>query len=138
MTDKKQLSKTNHESNKWFTSGELANIGKEKAKNPTCYPEYADMDIPTTAKGVRVRLASITALYSDYRKKNPNRRGDLYHIDAFKVILNVDEKEMIKQNTLTPEGVDLNLLIEVYKSLSVDKRKDLLKVALDMKQKELI
>lgn len=138
MTDKKQLSKTNHESNKWFTSGELAKIGTAKAKNPTCYPEYTDMDIPTTAKGVRVRLASITALRPEYRKKNPNRRGDLYHIDAFKVILNIDEKEMIKQNTLTPEGADLNLLIEVYKSLSVDKRKALLKVALDIKQKELM
>lgn len=137
MTDKKQLSETNHESNKWFTSGELAKIGSEKAEDPARYPEYEDMDIPTTAKGVRVRMASITALYPHFRKKNPNKRGDLYHIDAFTYTLNSNEKEIIKQNVLSTEGSDLNLLIEVYKSLSVDKRKALLKVALDMKQKEL-
>ncbi|HEF8771695.1 TPA: hypothetical protein RG734_000662 [Providencia stuartii] len=137
MTDKKHLSEINSDTHKWFTSGELATIGKEKASNPTHYPEYQDIDIPTTAKGVRVRLESITALHPHLRKKNPNKRGDLYHIDAFKVILNTDEKEFIKQNTLSAEGADLNLLLEIYKSLPVEKRKALLKVALNMKQEDL-
>ncbi|NBM49857.1 MULTISPECIES: hypothetical protein [Proteus] len=137
MTDKKDLSNINPEPNKWFTSGELAKIGKEKSEDPKCYPEYKEMDIPTTAKGVRVRLESITALHPHFRKKNPNKRGDLYHIDAFKVILNTDEKELIKQNTLSTESADLNLLLEIYKSLSTEKRKLLLKAALTMKQEDL-
>ena len=137
MTDKKQLSETNHESDKWFTSGKLAKIGTENVEDPTRHPEYKDMDIPTTAKGVRVRMASITALYPHFRKKNPNKRGDLYHIDAFKVILNDNEKEIIKQNVLSTESTDLNLLLEIYKSLSAEKRKALLKNALTMKQEDL-
>ncbi|MCT6519179.1 hypothetical protein GY03_18030 [Proteus vulgaris] len=137
MTDKKDLLNINSEPNKWFTSGQLAKIGKEKSKDPKCYPEYKEMDIPTTAKGVRVRLESITALHPHFRKKNPNKRGNLYHIDAFKVILNTDEKEIIKQNTLSAESADLNLLLEIYKSLSAEKRKALLKNALTMKQEEL-
>lgn len=137
MTDKKQLSETNHESNKWFTSGELAKIGTEKAEDPARYPEYRKMDIPTTAKGVRVRMASITALYPQFRKKNPNKRGDLYNIDAFTVSLDTDEKKIIKQNALSTESTDLNLLLEIYKSLSAEKRKALLKNALTMKQEDL-
>lgn len=137
MTDKKDLLNINPEPNKWFTSGQLAKIGKEKSEDPKRYPEYKEMDIPTTAKGVRVRLESITTLHPHFRKKNPNKRGDLYHIDAFKVILNTDEKEIIKQNTLSAESADLNLLLEIYKSLSVEKRKALLKNALTMKQEEL-
>lgn len=107
----------------WFTSGELAAIGKEKADDPTRYPEYKDMDIPTTAKGVRVRLESITALYPHFRKKNPNKRGDLYHIDAFKVILNTDEKEFIKQNTLSSESADLNLYLKSTNHCQLRKEK---------------
>ena len=137
MTDKKQLTKMDNVPKLWFTSGELAAIGKEKADDPTRYPEYKDMDIPTTAKGVRVRLESITALHPHFRKKNPNKRGNLYHIDAFKVVLNTDEKEIIKQNILSSESTDLNLLLEIYKSLSAEKRKALLKNALTIKQEEL-
>ncbi|MCS3434042.1 hypothetical protein [Klebsiella sp. BIGb0407] len=137
MTNKKLPLEANNEQSKWFTSGELARIGKEKAENAACYPDYADMDIPTTAKGVRVRLESVTTLNPQLRKKNPNKRGDLYHIDAFKIILNSDEKEMIKQNTQSIESTDLNLLLEIYKSLPADKRKELLKTALTIKKNDL-
>lgn len=137
MTDKKQLTEMDNTPKLWFTSGELATIGKEKTDDPTRYPEYKEMDIPTTAKGVRVRLESITALHPHFRKKNPNKRGDLYNINAFKVVLNTDEKEIIKQNTLSSESTDLNLLLEIYKSLSIEKRKVLLKSALTIKREDL-
>ncbi|SUC30169.1 Uncharacterised protein [Providencia rettgeri] len=71
MTDKKQLTEMDNAPKLWFTSGELAAIGKEKAGDPTRYPEYKEMDIPTTAKGVRVRLESITALHPPLSQEEP-------------------------------------------------------------------
>jgi len=90
--------------------------------------------MPGTAKGCRLRLEKLAALHPDIKRKRTGHKGFEYHIRAAGMSLQSERVEQ-QQKTLpaSPYGSDeqLNLWVQLFKTMKPQSRDRLLKQALE-------
>lgn len=94
---------------------------------------FAGMEgMPGTAKGARLRLEKLTALHPEIRRKRTSGKGFLYHISAAGMAL---KSERDAADTSADE--QLNLLIQLFRTMKPASRDKLLQQALTQVAKDL-
>ena len=95
--------------------------------------QFAGMEgMPGTAKGARLRLEKLTALHPEIRRKRTSGKGVLYHISAAGMAL---KSERDAADTSADE--QLNLLIQLFRTMKPASRDKLLQQALTQVAKDL-
>ncbi|EGI4477920.1 hypothetical protein K9H60_06240 [Escherichia coli] len=95
--------------------------------------QFAGMEgMPGTAKGARLRLEKLTALHPEIRRKRTSGKGFLYHISAAGMAL---KSERDAADTSADE--QLNLLIQLFRTMKPASRDKLLQQALTQVAKDL-
>ncbi|MFY3770238.1 hypothetical protein ACOT1K_10265 [Providencia manganoxydans] len=81
-------------------------------------------DFPTTARGARMRLQRLAQKHPELSKKNPQRKGFLYHISLKdKPLPEITVSDAPQQ---TEQEERYNLWKQLYKSVPVEKQQQLL------------
>ena len=95
--------------------------------------QFAGMEgMPGTAKGARLRLEKLTALHPEIRRKRTSGKGFLYHISAAGMAL---KSERDAADTSADE--QLNLLIQLFRTMKPASKDKLLQQALTQVAKDL-
>lgn len=90
--------------------------------------------MPGTAKGCRLRLEKLAALHPDIKRKRTGHKGFEYHIRAVGMSLQSERMEQQqKTQPVSPYGSDeqLNLWVQLFKTMKPQSRDRLLKQALE-------
>ncbi|WP_244157371.1 hypothetical protein [Serratia oryzae] len=90
--------------------------------------------MPSTAKGCRLRLEKLAALHPDIKRKRTGYKGFEYHIRAAGMSLQSERVErQQKTQPVSPYGSDeqLNLWVQLFKTMKPHSRDRLLKQALE-------
>ena len=90
--------------------------------------------MPGTAKGCRLRLEKLAALHPDIKRKRTGHKGFEYHIRAAGMSLQSERVEQQqKTQPASPYGSDeqLNLWVQLFKTMKPQSRDRLLKQALE-------
>lgn len=90
--------------------------------------------MPGTAKGCRLRLEKLAALHPDIKRKRTGHKGFEYHIRAVGMSLQSERMEQQqKTQPASPYGSDeqLNLWVQLFKTMKPQSRDRLLKQALE-------
>lgn len=89
--------------------------------------------MPGTAKGCRLRLEKLAAMHPEIRRKRTGHKGFEYHIRAAGMSLKSERAEQANQSTSTPSGANeqLNLWIQLFKTMKPQSRDRILKQALE-------
>ncbi|QXX84399.1 hypothetical protein J6836_08505 [Providencia sp. R33] len=95
----------------------------EEWLTPEQFAKLGD-NFPTTARGARMRLQRLTQSYPELSKKNPQRKGFLYHISLKdKPLPEAPTQEKPQQ---TEHGEHYNLWKQLYLSVPEEKQQDML------------
>ena len=95
--------------------------------------QFAGMEgMPGTAKGARLRLEKLTALHPEIRRKRTSGKGFLYHISAAGMALKSE-----RDATDTSADEQLNLLIQLFRTMKPASRDKLLQQALAQVARDL-
>ncbi|MCW1829255.1 hypothetical protein OLZ31_20670 [Enterobacter asburiae] len=88
--------------------------------------------MPGTAKGCRLRLEKLAELHPEIKRKRTGHKGFEYHINAAGMSLKSERTEQKTQPVLA-SGSDeqLNLWIQLFKTMNAQSREHLLKKALE-------
>lgn len=90
--------------------------------------------MPGTVKGCRLRLEKLAALHPDIKRKRTGHKGFEYHIRAAGMSLQSERMEQQqKTQPVSPFGSDeqLNLWVQLFKTMKPQSRDRLLKQALE-------
>lgn len=90
--------------------------------------------MPGTAKGCRLRLEKLAKLHPDIKRKRTGHKGFEYHIRAAGMSLQSERVEQQqKTQPVSPYGSDeqLNLWVQLFKTMKPQSRDRLLKLALE-------
>lgn len=89
--------------------------------------------MPGTAKGCRLRLEKLAAMHPEIRRKRTGHKGFEYHIRAAGMRLKSERAEQAAQPVVSPYGSDeqLNLWVQLFKTMKPQSRDKLLKQALE-------
>lgn len=90
--------------------------------------------MPGTAKGCRLRLEKLAAMHPDIKRKRTGHKGFEYHIRAAGMSLQSERVEQQqKTQPASPYGSDeqLNLWVQLFKTMKPQSRDRLLKQALE-------
>ncbi|AJJ06969.1 hypothetical protein [Yersinia pseudotuberculosis] len=89
--------------------------------------------MPGTAKGCRLRLEKLAAMHPEIRRKRTGHKGFEYHIRAAGMSLKSERAEQATQSVVSPYGTDeqLNLWVQLFKTMKPHSRDRLLKQALE-------
>ncbi|WP_257014214.1 hypothetical protein [Serratia fonticola] len=90
--------------------------------------------MPGTAKGCRLRLEKLAELHPDIKRKRTGHKGFEYHIRAAGMSLQSERVEQQQKNQpASPYGSDeqLNLWVQLFKTMKPQSRDRLLKQALE-------
>ncbi|CQI96493.1 hypothetical protein ACF3VQ_16665 [Yersinia sp. HM-2024] len=89
--------------------------------------------MPGTAKGCRLRLEKLAAMHPEIRRKRTGHKGFEYHIRAAGMSLKSERAEQSAQPAVSPYGSDeqLNLWVQLFKTMKPHSRDRLLKQALE-------
>ncbi|EJI0962785.1 hypothetical protein ND396_004686 [Escherichia coli] len=95
--------------------------------------QFAGMEgMPGTAKGARLRLEKLTALHPENRRKRTSGKGFLYHISAAGMALKSE-----RDAADTSAGEQLNLWIQLFRTMKPASRDKLLQQALAQVARDL-
>ena len=95
--------------------------------------QFAGMEgMPGTAKGARLRLEKLTALHPEIRRKRTSGKGFLYHISAAGMALKSE-----RDAADTPADEQLNLWIQLFRTMKPASRDKLLQQALAQVARDL-
>lgn len=98
------------------------------AEEFSCLP-----DMPSTAKGARIRLEKLASLHPDIRRKRVKGKGYEYHISA----VNLPIKSEVKEVSLQLKDEQLGLWIQLWRTMKPHSRDKLLQLALAQVAKDL-
>lgn len=89
--------------------------------------------MPGTAKGCRLRLEKLAVLHPEIKRKRTGHKGFEYNIRAAGMPLKSEQAEQATQSVVSPYGTDeqLNLWIQLFKTMKPHSRDRLLKQALE-------
>ncbi|WP_226887575.1 MULTISPECIES: hypothetical protein [Pectobacterium] len=89
--------------------------------------------MPSTAKGCRLRLEKLAAMHPEIRRKRTGHKGFEYHIRAAGMSLKSERAEQATHSVASPYGTDeqLNLWVQLFKTMKPHSRDRLLKQALE-------
>ncbi|CNL36336.1 transposase [Yersinia enterocolitica] len=95
--------------------------------------------MPGTAKGCRLRLEKLSVMHPEIRRKRTGHKGFEYHIRAAGMSLKSERAEQAIQSTVSPYGTDeqLNLWVQLFKTMKPHSRDRLLKQALEQVAEDL-
>ncbi|WP_431222131.1 hypothetical protein ACQ86O_17320 [Serratia sp. L9] len=97
--------------------------------------------MPGTAKGCRLRLEKLAAMHPDIKRKRTGHKGFEYHIRAAGMSLQSERVEQQqKTQPASPYGSDeqLNLWVQLFKTMKPQSRDRLLKQALEQVADDLM
>ncbi|WP_156292699.1 hypothetical protein [Serratia oryzae] len=99
--------------------------------------------MPGTAKGCRLRLEKLAAMHPDIKRKRTGHKGFEYHIRAAGMQLKserVEQQQERKTQPTSPYGSDeqLNLWVQLFKTMKPSSRDRLLKQALEQVADDLM
>jgi hypothetical protein len=97
--------------------------------------------MPSTAKGCRLRLEKLAMMHPDIKRKRTGHKGFEYHIRAAGMQLKSERVELERKNQpASPHGNDeqLNLWVQLFKTMKPQSRDRLLKQALEQVADDLM
>jgi hypothetical protein len=95
--------------------------------------------MPGTAKGCRLRLEKLAVLHPEIKRKRTGHKGFEYNIRAAGMSLKSERAEQATQSVVSPYGTDeqLNLWVQLFKTMKPHSRDRLLKQALEQVAEDL-
>lgn len=97
---------------------------------------FAGMEgMPSTPRGARLRLEKLAAMHPEIKRKRTGHKGFVYHISAAEMSL---KTERGKQQEDRIEGDEqLNLWIQLFKTMKPSSREKMLKIAMEQVASDL-
>lgn len=97
---------------------------------------FAGMEgMPSTPRGARLRLEKLAAMHPEIKRKRTGHKGFVYHISAAEMSL---KTERSKQQEDRIEGDEqLNLWIQLFKTMKPSSREKMLKIAMEQVASDL-
>ncbi|MEQ9903298.1 hypothetical protein [Pectobacterium aroidearum] len=119
----KDQSSSDHDAEQWLSA--QAFVGKP--------------GMPGTAKGCRLRLEKLATMHPEIRRKRTGHKGFEYHIRAAGMSLKSERAEQTARAAISPYGSDeqLNLWVQLFKTMKPQSRDRLLKQALEQVANDL-
>ncbi|EEE7083301.1 hypothetical protein ATS58_003058 [Salmonella enterica subsp. enterica serovar Pensacola] len=91
--------------------------------------------MPSTARGARLRLEKLAGMHPELKKKRSGHKGFVYHISAAEMNL---KSERSKQQDERADGDEqLNLWIQLFKTMKPSSREKMLKIVMEQVASEL-
>lgn len=111
-------------------------MGNDDADQWLTAEGFAGMDgMPSTPRGARLRLEKLAAMHPEIKRKRTGHKGFVYHISAAEMSL---KTERGKQQEDRIEGDEqLNLWIQLFKTMKPSSREKMLKIAMEQVASDL-
>ncbi|EBF8609274.1 hypothetical protein M568_00580 [Salmonella enterica subsp. enterica serovar Namur str. 05-2929] len=111
-------------------------IGNDDADQWLTAEGFAGMEgMPSTPRGARLRLEKLAAMHPEIKRKRTGHKGFVYHISAAEMSL---KTERGKQQEDRIEGDEqLNLWIQLFKTMKPSSREKMLKIAMEQVASDL-
>ncbi|EAT2981424.1 hypothetical protein E0G28_22795, partial [Salmonella enterica] len=91
--------------------------------------------MPSTPKGARLRLEKLAEMHPELKKKRTGHKGFVYHISAAKMSLKTERRK--KQDERANGDEQLNLWIQLFKTMKPSSREKMLKIVMEQVASEL-
>ncbi|EAW9326180.1 hypothetical protein E0U70_11785 [Salmonella enterica subsp. enterica serovar Gloucester] len=111
-------------------------MGNDDADQWLTAEGFAGMEgMPSTPRGARLRLEKLAAMHPEIKRKRTGHKGFVYHISAAEMSL---KTERGKQQEDRIEGDEqLNLWIQLFKTMKPSSREKMLKIAMEQVASDL-
>lgn len=97
---------------------------------------FAGMEgMPSTPRGARLRLEKLAAMHPEIKRKRTGHKGFVYHISAAEMSLKTERSKQREDRTEGDE--QLNLWIQLFKTMKPSSREKMLKIAMEQVASDL-
>lgn len=97
---------------------------------------FAGMEgMPSTPRGARLRLEKLAEMHPELKRKRTGHKGFVYHISAAEMSLKTERSK--KQDERADGDEQLNLWIQLFKTMKPSSREKMLKIVMEQVASEL-
>ncbi|EAX8226174.1 hypothetical protein J4090_001039 [Salmonella enterica] len=111
-------------------------MGNDDADQWLTAEGFAGMEgMPSTPRGARLRLEKLAAMHPEIKRKRTGHKGFVYHISAAEMSLKTERGK--QQEDRTEGDEQLNLWIQLFKTMKPSSREKMLKIAMEQVASDL-